>query len=70
MPSGRTELFTGGVLQGFLHNAYTAHKGSTVSTGNGKRGYRSVPGVGTSNFYLDAGTTPRDSSCGWPTAVC
>jgi PmbA protein len=60
VPSGRTELFTKGVLNGFLHNAYTAHKGGTVSTGNGKRGYRSPPGVGTSNFYLDAGETSRD----------
>jgi PmbA protein len=60
VPSGRTELFTKGVLNGFLHNAYTAHKGQTVSTGNGKRGYRSPPGVGTSNFYLDAGTSPRE----------
>jgi PmbA protein len=58
--SGRTELFTKGVLNGFLHNAYTAHKGGTTSTGNGKRGYRAPPGVGTSNFYLDAGETPRD----------
>jgi len=60
VPSGRTELFTKGVLNGFLHNAYTAHKGGTASTGNGKRGYRSPPDVGTSNFYLDAGETPRD----------
>ncbi|HET9249385.1 MAG TPA: metallopeptidase TldD-related protein, partial [Actinomycetota bacterium] len=60
VPSGRTELFTKGVLNGFLHNAYTAHKGGTTSTGNGKRGYRAAPGVGTSNFYLDAGETPRD----------
>jgi PmbA protein len=60
VPSGRTELFTHGVLNGFLHNAYTAHKGGTTSTGNGKRGYRSPPDVGTSNFYLDAGETPRD----------
>jgi PmbA protein len=60
VPSGRTELFTKGVLNGFLHNAYTAHKGETTSTGNGKRGYRSPPGVGTSNFYLDEGHTPRD----------
>jgi PmbA protein len=60
VPSGRTELFTKGVLNGFLHNAYTAHKGGTVSTGNGKRGYRSPPSVGTSNFYLDAGETSRD----------
>ena len=60
VPSGRTELFTKGVLNGFLHNAYTAHKGGTASTGNGKRGYRSPPSVGTSNFYLDAGETSRD----------
>ena len=60
VPSGRTELFTKGVLNGFLHSTYTAHKGGTTSTGNGKRGYRSPPGVGTSNFYLDAGTSSRD----------
>jgi PmbA protein len=60
VPSGRTELFTKGVLNGFLHNVYTAHKGETTSTGNGKRGYRSPPDVGTSNFYVDAGETPRD----------
>jgi PmbA protein len=60
VPSGRTELFTKGVLNGFLHNAYTAHKGGTKSTGNGKRGYRTPPSVGTSNFYLDAGETSRD----------
>ena len=60
VPSGRTELFTKGVLAGFLHNAYTAHKGGTDSTGNGKRGYRAAPGVGTSNFYLDAGETSLD----------
>jgi PmbA protein len=60
VPSGRTELFTKGALNGFLHNAYTAHKGGTASTGNGKRGYRSPPSVGTSNFYLDAGETSRD----------
>ncbi len=57
VPSGRTELFTKGELNGFLHNAYTAHKDGTGSTGNGKRGYRTAPGVGTSNFYLDAGQT-------------
>ena len=60
VPSGRTELFTKGVLNGFLHDAYTAHKGGTTPTGNGKRGYRTPPSVGTSNFYLDSGETPRD----------
>jgi PmbA protein len=60
VPSGRTELFTKGALNGFLHNTYTAHKAGTASTGNGKRGYRAPPAVGTSNFFLDAGETPLE----------
>jgi PmbA protein len=58
VPSGRTELFTGGTLNGFLHDTYTARRsgGDQRSTGNAKRGgYRSTPGVGTSNFFVDAG---------------
>lgn len=58
VPTGRTELFARGVLQGFLHNSYTAHRGGTSSTGNARRGgYKGAPGVGTSNFYLEAGDT-------------
>jgi PmbA protein len=63
VPTGRTELFTRGTLNGFLHNTYTASRtgGSTVSTGNARRGgYKSTPGVGTSNFYLDAGELSFD----------
>jgi len=63
VPTGRTELFTGGTLNGFLHNTYTAARtgGGTVSTGNAKRGgYKSTPGVGTSNFYLEAGELSYD----------
>jgi PmbA protein len=61
VPSGRTELFTAGTLNGFLHDTYTAARmgDGKRSTGNGKRGsYKGSPGVGTSNFYLDNGTTP------------
>ncbi len=58
-PTGRTELITGGVLNGFLHNTYTARRGATRSTGNASRaGYRSTPGVGTSNFYVEPGERP------------
>jgi PmbA protein len=58
VPTGRTELVTAGVLNGFLHNAYTAHRGGTSSTGNANRaGYRSTPGVGTSNFYVEPGAS-------------
>jgi PmbA protein len=58
VPTGRTELFTAGTLNGFLHDTYTAHRAGDGqrSTGNAKRGgYRSAPGVGTSNFFVDAG---------------
>jgi PmbA protein len=40
-------LVADGVLQGFLHNAYTARSMGTTSTGSAQRGsHRSVPGVG------------------------
>lgn len=61
VPTGRTELIARGTLMGFLHNTYTARRGGTASTGNANRaGYRSVPGVGTSNFYVEAGTSSVD----------
>jgi PmbA protein len=63
VPSGRTELFTQGTLNGFLHDTYTAARtgDGQASTGNAKRGsYKGAPRVGTSNFYLDAGETSFD----------
>jgi len=63
VPSGRSELFTGGTLNGFLHDTYTARRtgDGQRSTGNGKRGgYRSTPGVGTSNFFVEAGEISFD----------
>jgi PmbA protein len=64
VPSGRTELFTRGTLNGFLHDTYTATRtgDGQRSTGNAKRGsYKGAPGVGTSNFYLDAGDLSFDA---------
>jgi PmbA protein len=63
VPSRRTELFTGGTLNGFLHDTYTARRTGSGqrSTGNAKRaGYRSAPGVGTSNFYVERGDLSFD----------
>jgi PmbA protein len=60
VPTGRTELLAGGVLSGFLHNAATAHRGGTRSTGNATRGYRSTPGVGTTNLYVEPGEPSFD----------
>ena len=59
VPTGRTELIAHGRLMAFLHNAYTARRGGTDSTGNASRGgYRTPPGVGTTNFFVQPGATP------------
>lgn len=56
--TGKTILIKDGMLQGFLHNTYTAAKEATVSTGNGTRGsFKSTPEVGATNFYIEPGTT-------------
>ena len=53
----RNVLIDGGVLQGFVHNAYTARRAGTVSTGSAVRGgFKSTPGVGTQAVSLLPGT--------------
>lgn len=53
VPSSRKELVREGVLQGFLHNSYTASRAGKASTGNASRGsFREPPRVGASNIYL------------------
>lgn len=50
-------LITDGVLQGFLHNAYTARCAGTVSTGSAQRdSHRSGPGVGPRAVRVTPGT--------------
>jgi PmbA protein len=56
VPTGRTTLIDSGVLQGWLHNTYTAARDGVDSTGNATRGgYKTPPGVGPSNLYLEPG---------------
>jgi PmbA protein len=56
VPTGRTELISDGMLRGFLHDTYTARRSGVSSTGNANRaGYRSTPGVGISNFWIEPG---------------
>lgn len=56
VPTARTPLIENGVLRGFLHNTYTAVKAGEGSTGNaGRGGYRTVPGVSPTNFFLEPG---------------
>lgn len=56
VPTQRTVLVNDGVLQGYLYNTYTAAKEGRTSTGNATRAsFKSTPGVGPTNFYLEPG---------------
>jgi PmbA protein len=53
----RNVLIENGCLRRFVHNAYTARRAGTVSTGSAVRGgFKSTPGVGTQALALQPGT--------------
>jgi len=57
----RNTLITGGVLQGFLHNAYTARRLGAVSTGSAVRGgFKSTPSAGARALSLAPGNRSQD----------
>ncbi|MCB0977934.1 MAG: TldD/PmbA family protein [Acidimicrobiales bacterium] len=56
LASRRNVLIEGGRLERFVHNAYTARRSGTVSTGNAVRGVASTPGVGCRALSLAPGT--------------
>lgn len=59
VPTSRTRLITGGTLEGYLHNTYTAALDGVKSTGNGVRGsFKATPEVGVTNFFIEEGTAP------------
>ena len=48
----RNVLVDQGVLRSFVHNAYTARRAGTISTGSAVRsGFKSTPGVGTQAVF-------------------
>jgi PmbA protein len=51
----RTIVVDGGVLQRFLQTAITARRMGVPPTGNATRSYDTLPAVGPTNFYIDAG---------------
>ena len=62
VPCGRTALVDGGVLSGWLHNAYTAAKDATAPTGNASRsGFKAVPGISPTNLFLQPGTHDQEA---------
>ncbi len=56
LASRRNTLIDGGQLTTFLHNAYSARRMESVSTGSAVRSYSSVPGVGARALFLQPGT--------------
>ncbi len=61
LPMQRKVIVDKGVLQTYVTNSYTARKLGTRSTSNASRGLAGAPGIGSGNFYLEAGTqTPRE----------
>jgi PmbA protein len=59
--SRRTAVIEDGVLKSFLYDATTARKAKAASTSSASRGWSSLPSIGTSNLYLEAGTMkPED----------
>ncbi len=55
--SQRNIIFDRGVFRGYLFDTYTANKTGHVSTGSCSRSVGGPPGVGTSNFYLEPGSS-------------
>ncbi|HEX3032775.1 MAG TPA: TldD/PmbA family protein [Bacillota bacterium] len=59
--TSETVLIRNGMLEGYLHNTYTAAKAGVKSTGNGKRGtFKGTPEVGTTNFFIQPGQVSRE----------
>lgn len=56
----RNELIRDGVLSQFVHNAYTARRAGTTSTGSAVRGFKSTPSVGCFATSLLPGTSSKD----------
>lgn len=59
VPTFRKDLIKDGELLGYMYNVYTANKDGVRSTGNAVRGgFSSLPSVGPSNMFIDAGERP------------
>ena len=63
VPTANKKIVSEGVLNGYIHNTYTAKKEGVPSTGNAVRGsFKSLPGIGVTNFYIERAGGKSDSS--------
>lgn len=61
VPCRTNRLVIDGVLQGFLHNTYTARRAGTTTTGSaGRGGFKSTPGVGIKALSFTPGNKPPE----------
>lgn len=61
VPTMKRTLIEKGILQGYLYNSYSAKRAGTKSTGNAsRRGFSSLPGIGTHNVYVEQGDKTRN----------
>lgn len=61
MAKGKTPLLIKGVCQGYLYDTYWAERAGAKPTGNAARSnYKSFPGIGTSNLYIEQGGKALD----------
>lgn len=60
LPTRRTVVINGGVLESYLLNSYTARKLGLRSTGNAGRGLSGAPGVEAGNLYIEPGPYSPD----------
>ncbi|MEA1887348.1 MAG: TldD/PmbA family protein [Bacteroidota bacterium] len=61
VPTIKNTLVENGVLKSFIYNTYAARRAGTKSTGNAsRRGFTSLPGIGTHNVYLLKGKHTRN----------
>jgi PmbA protein len=62
-PRGSTPLLESGTLRAYLHDSYTARRqgeGATTTANASRSGYRSPPGVSTSNLVIAPGESSFD----------
>ncbi len=57
----RVPLLRAGVLEGFLHNCYSARRAGTVSTASAARGFSSRPGIAARALTVDPGSGDLES---------
>ncbi len=57
----RVPLLRAGVLEGFLHNTYSARRAGTTSTASAARGFSSRPGIAARALTVDPGSGDLES---------